>query len=65
MARVAASAGVVTTCYTGCDTASRETYRHSHFSNAVDHDDQQSKEGKPSNLLSVIRADRVHMGPQE
>ena len=65
MALIAASASVVTMRYIGCDTAGRETYRHSHFSNTVDHDDQQSKEGEPSNFLAIIRADRVHMGPQK
>ena len=40
-------------------------YRHGHFSNAIDHDDQQPKEGETCNLLAVIGADMMHVGAQE
>ena len=46
-------------------SVAQETHCHGHLSNAIDHDDQQAKEGEAGNLLAVIGADWVHMGPQK
>lgn len=45
--------------------AGQGSYRHGHLSNPIHHDDQQGKESEASNLLAIIGADRVHMGPKE
>lgn len=48
-----------------CCKFTRCAYRHGHFSNAIEQDDQQPEEGEAGDLLSIIGADRMHMGAQE